>query len=340
MARVQFNETVTIPGGPIGTLIPVPGIAATPYNVNPDGTEGSQVTTYVDRTSLTHPTSLLTNASGKISFWLEPGDYNVHIDDPQSPPRIASYIVGFTAPVIDTSQLVIAAQNLIQFTGDTKFSMQTADHGLKPDGTFEWLIMVSNADGGGRKLDPTIYPGIYSLMGSPALDGSGLFRLPNVSGRALIAAGAATGLNPITLMQIIGALQHSHTAELTIPGLNASIVIPSLVVNPHSHTLASGGAEMWVESGGGPFKIAFAQNGSLTENYSGYFDVGAQNENWNNIPLSNKNPIALVGATDNSSGSTTATGTSTTTASGLTSGSTDSTSSYGPSFGMNLFVKS
>lgn len=208
MSRVQFTETVMIPGGPGGTLTPVKGIAATPYNINLDGSEGSQATAYVDRTSLTQPDSLATDATGSISFWLDAGDYDIHMDDQQSPPRIRSYIRGFTAPVIDTSQLVVAAQNLIQFTGDTKFSIQTADHGLKADGTYEWLLITNNADGGGRKIDHSLYPGIWSLLGSPAPDGAGMIRLPNISGRAVIASGAATGLTSRHLLDLIGEETH------------------------------------------------------------------------------------------------------------------------------------
>lgn len=215
MSRVQFVETVTVSGGPAGTLLPVVGIAATPYIVNPDGSEGSQVTAYVDRTSLVSPTSLATDATGTISFWLDAGDYNVHMDDQQSPPRIQSYVRGFTAPIIDNTQFIVAAQNLIQFTGDTKFSLQPSDHGLKPDGTYEWLLVSSDVDGGGRKVDHTLYPGIHQILGSPTPDSLGMIRLPNLSGRALIASGAATGLTRRNLLDLIGEETHKTvTSEM------------------------------------------------------------------------------------------------------------------------------
>lgn len=261
MARVQFVETVMIPGGPGGTLIPVAGVAATPYNINLDGSEGSQATAYVDRTSMTQPDSLATDSSGSVVFWLDAGDYNIHMDDQQSPPRITSYVRGFTAPIIDTNQLVVAAQNLIQFTGDLKHSIQAADHGLKADGTYEWLLITNDVDGGGRKIDHTLYPGIYALLGSPTPDGAGMIRLPNISGRVLVAAGHATGLTNRNLLDFLGEEVHqltvaemaNHNHLLTDPTHRHTVTV-SQNPSPAAH-LAIGTGDLITTSGSGVGQI-------------------------------------------------------------------------------------
>lgn len=204
MSRVQFVETVTVSGGVAGALIPLAGFAATPYVVDINGNEGGQANAYANRQGNTAASSMVTDASGTVSYWLDAGDYNIHFQDQQSPPRISNYIRGFTAPIIDTNQLVVGAQNLIQFTGDTKFSMQASDHGLKPDGSFEWLLMTSDPDLGGRQVDGVLYATLRALLGNPGLI-AGKFRLPNVSGRVLIASGAAASLSARSMYDLFGS---------------------------------------------------------------------------------------------------------------------------------------
>lgn len=202
MARVQFVETITLPLGPGGSLVPVPGFGTTPISINPaDETETTQAPAYAGRTGATLASSLASDSSGTVSYWLEAGDYNIHFSDQQSPARIADYIRGFNAAIIDTNSLIVGAQDLIQFTGDYKHSEQPSDHGLKPDGSFEWLLITGGTDGTGRLVDHIIYNGLWSLFGSPTPNGLGQFKLPNSSGRSLIAAGASTGLTSRTAGQ-------------------------------------------------------------------------------------------------------------------------------------------
>lgn len=95
MPRAQFSETVIAPLGPGGVEIPLSGVAATVYNVNPDGSEGSGATAYAGRTGSTGAT-LVTDSSGTVNFWLDVGEYNVHMDDQTMPHRITSYVRGFS----------------------------------------------------------------------------------------------------------------------------------------------------------------------------------------------------------------------------------------------------
>lgn len=226
MGRVFFTDTCTIPAGPAGSLIPLAGIAYIPFVVDSSGMEGSQATAYADRMSLIEAPTLATGLDGSVGYWLDAGDYNIHVSDQQSPARISATVRGFTAPIIDTSQVVIAAQNLIQFTGDLKHSMQAVDHGLKSDGSYEWLLVSSDADGGGRKISHTLYNALWVLSGSPTPDSAGKFRLPNVSGRTLIASGSSTGLTSRHLNDVVGEETH---------------VIAINEITNHSHGIAAGG---------------------------------------------------------------------------------------------------
>jgi microcystin-dependent protein len=218
MGRVNFRETAVVGSGASGSLFPLEGIAYVPYMVNPDGSQGSQAQAYADRTSNIVAPSFITDAVGSIAYWLNAGDYNIDVSDQQSPPRIDPYIMGFTAPIVDTAALLESAQGVLQFTGDLKFSMQISDHGVILAGGYEWLLVNSDIDGGGRKLDHLAYPGLWDLMGSPALDGSGNFRLPNISGRTLIATGAAASLTNRNLLDLLGEEVHLLTgAESGLP---------------------------------------------------------------------------------------------------------------------------
>lgn len=255
MARVNFVDTVVVPLGPAGSLIGISGIAMTPYTINPDQTEGPQATAYAGRTGAVLASTLASDATGTVSYWLDAGDYNIHYDDPLTPPRITSRVRGFTAPVIDTNTLIIAAQNLIQFTGDLKHSMQINDHGLKPDGTFEWLLIKTDGSLGGRKVSSTDYSALWALMGSPAPDGLGNFVLPNISGRALIATGQATASTSIrTLLQMLGEENH----QLTVAE-HASHAHPGSTGTSHQHAMPPFPSN----SGGSFITHAYADGGGI-----------------------------------------------------------------------------
>jgi microcystin-dependent protein len=208
MSRAQFHETITVPTGPGGSLVPLGGISATPYVINPDGTEGAEASAYTDRTGSTAAPTLVTDSSGYVGYWLDVGDYNIHFADTDMTPRIASYIQGFCAAILTPDALITAAENVLFFTGDLKFTFQTSDHGLKVDSTYEWLLVQSAGDGGGRSVSQADYPNLWSTLGSPSIDVGGNFRLPNLSGRVLVATGDATGLSGYTLMELVGEENH------------------------------------------------------------------------------------------------------------------------------------
>jgi microcystin-dependent protein len=223
MARVQFVETVTLPLGPGGSLVAVAGIGTTPIGINSaDESETTQAPAYAARTGNTLAVSLATDSTGTVSYWLESGDYNIHFQDQQSPPRIASFVRGFNAAQIDTSSVIVGAQDLIQFTGDYKYSEQATDHGVRPDGSFEWLRIFSEADGGGRLMDHVLYQGLWVVLGGPVPDALGRFRIPNVSSRGLVASGAsvATGLTARAVRTTFGV---------------ETVVLVNSQLPPHSH---------------------------------------------------------------------------------------------------------
>jgi microcystin-dependent protein len=194
MGRVQFVETVAVPTGPSGSLVPIAGIGTIPIFVNADGSEGSQAPAYAGRTGATTAPSLATDASGTVAYWLNSGDYNIHFQDQQSPARIAAYIRGFNADQGTTATTGGGTPASNAAIGDFKFSYQPGDHGGSAV-PFDWLILVSDSvDLLGRKVLQSQYGSLWIALGSPTVDGQGYFRLPNVSGRTLVAAGRALNL--------------------------------------------------------------------------------------------------------------------------------------------------
>jgi hypothetical protein len=86
---------IALPLGPGGSLIPVAGISATPYEVDSSGVEGTQAPAYAARVGSTAAPSLVSNTSGNVSYWLEEGDYNIHYQDTQIAPRVAPWTEGY-----------------------------------------------------------------------------------------------------------------------------------------------------------------------------------------------------------------------------------------------------
>jgi microcystin-dependent protein len=121
----------------------------------------------------------------------------------------------------------------VYYPGDYKHSRQPADHGDNGGGGFEWLLV-----GSARSVSKTLYPNLWAILGSPAVDGSGNFALPVAAGRALVATGAATGVTTRTSGTIAGAETVTLTAA-QIPAHAHPVDDPG-----HAHlydVLASGG---------------------------------------------------------------------------------------------------
>ena len=194
MTRAEFYETVTVPLGPGGSMIPVAGISATPYSINFDGSVGEQAVAYDARVGISLASSMITDATGTVSFWLEMGDYDVVFADTHAAPRINSFTRGFCAASLDPASLIDAAQDTLFFSGDLKFSLQLVDHGEREDGTFEWLLITGGPDLNGRLVAQADYPNLWKFLNEPTIDSGGNFRLPNLCGRCMIAAGQSIGL--------------------------------------------------------------------------------------------------------------------------------------------------
>lgn len=92
-------------------MFPLDGVAATPFICNPDGSDGQQAFAYADATSPSRG-NMVTDASGNVSYYLDPGNYNIHFADQKLYPRIKSFVRGFT------SISVISAAEIATLNGD------------------------------------------------------------------------------------------------------------------------------------------------------------------------------------------------------------------------------
>jgi microcystin-dependent protein len=359
MSRVNFVDTIVLPLGPGGSMIPVPGIAVVPFTVNPDESEGPQAVAYAARTGATQAATLVTDFGGRVNYWLESGDYDMQYSDTQNPPRIENYMLGFSAADAGTGELIT--------TGDTKFSFQPTDHGQNPDGTYEWLLVTSDADGGGRKLQQSQYMALWYELGNPVVDGNGNFRLPNISGRQLVAAGTASGLAARTLYERYGGETVTLGPTNVPPHYHYSSGTTSGQSNDHSHgysgNTGAGQAQItstdplngyWHFYTAAPMNLQLAENGSGTSTVVGIGSAGgsgqmaginhAHNDTGHTHYFSGQSGGTNADHSHNF-GSTTDGGTSSPVggglgASGNGSGGAASFSNLDPSYVMNLFIKS
>jgi microcystin-dependent protein len=93
---------------------------------------------------------------------------------------------------------------VVDFVGDTKVSMRTANHGA-------WLLC------NGQAVSRTIYSALFAVLGTTwgSGDGSTTFNLPNPAGRAIGIAGAGSGLTSRAIGTQIGTESHIlSTAEM------------------------------------------------------------------------------------------------------------------------------
>jgi|694.fasta_scaffold01920_20 microcystin-dependent protein len=99
----------------------------------------------------------------------------------------------------------------------------------------------------GSSYSTGTYPELFSAIGTtynlPG-DAGGTFRLPNLVGRVIVAAGSGTGLTPRTVGELIG----SETATLSIAnipshshGVSQSPHTHSITTSPHSHGVSDPG---------------------------------------------------------------------------------------------------
>lgn len=101
MGRANFQDVIALPLGPGGSLVPIENAACVPYTVNSLGVQGAEAAAFNARTGTIAASTLVTNADGFVSYWLDPGDYNIVISDQQIPIRFATFTIGFLVPNVE-----------------------------------------------------------------------------------------------------------------------------------------------------------------------------------------------------------------------------------------------
>lgn len=256
MSRDIYTETIAYVAAD-GTLKAAPNVQVTVYNVNSDGTEGSVATIFQARTGVAVQTNpFLTGVAGLVTFWANAGDYNIHLHDTSSTPKISDTTLGWSSSpggVAQSSQWDV---------GDIKFSARNADYGrwLKLDGRQLTQTEVESAlgliAGDGSAIVAFLGTGAGSKYGSAA---SGKIFLPDTRRSMPMMAGptsdgpagltarpltAVGGVETVTLTSSqSGVPVHNHTASQAAHDHGASTGaeaahthgVGTLAVASHSH---------------------------------------------------------------------------------------------------------
>jgi len=107
MARIHFRHTVVGKNSSTGEIEALEGVLAEAFNVVGNA-EASAASIFTSRTGTTL-SSGESDANGIVSFWLNPGDYQIHFSDPVIPPRIADFVIGVPA-VSGSAQGILKTQ--------------------------------------------------------------------------------------------------------------------------------------------------------------------------------------------------------------------------------------
>jgi hypothetical protein len=95
MARIHFFHTVLRRNPTSGLIEPLGSFEAEAFPVDASGVEsGTPAAVFASRTGSTAPASMSSDANGTIQFYLNAGDYNVHISDSTTPARLAPFVLG------------------------------------------------------------------------------------------------------------------------------------------------------------------------------------------------------------------------------------------------------
>lgn len=107
MARSQFSYTAVAAdvANTVGIGAPIKALENVEYNVYKVDSSGNRITslgqrpsTYASRTSATDlGYSGTTDADGVISFWLDPGEYEIEIEDTNTPARISARTITWSS---------------------------------------------------------------------------------------------------------------------------------------------------------------------------------------------------------------------------------------------------
>jgi hypothetical protein len=170
--RSEYVDCITVNQG--GVLAPLAGIDATVYEINPDGSQGSQYTPFAGLTGSTQASSTATDSNGNISFFLDGGEYRIDFADSQSPARIAPFSRYFAALTFSEAQLIAASAP--QKVGEIRFYGGTTDP-VDSDGTTRNMICD------GRPLNRSTYSDLFGVFAETfgAGDGSTTFNIPDIT---------------------------------------------------------------------------------------------------------------------------------------------------------------
>jgi microcystin-dependent protein len=231
--RSQFFETVTLPVGPAGDLMPVEGVGVSIFYANDDGSLGVAVgsaSVYESYEGVTPvPTPYETDAQGNFQCWLDAGNYYLVFADQQSPPRIASFTRGFNAITASTAALLAANQpppyGLIAPYGG-------ASDPVDPDGNTRWLICD------GRAISRANYQALFNVIGTTfgRGDTTTTFNIPDLRGRFPLGYDASNpSIGPVGDMrgELFPVFTHSH--PLSAEGGGVQIAFPETtgLANPN-----------------------------------------------------------------------------------------------------------
>ncbi len=262
MARTHFYHVVTRKNISTGELEPLADFLATAYHVDDSGTETTLATIFLGRTGLTTATGLST-ANGVISFWLDDGDYNVHIADTTGPARLSAFQVGVSAisgaayqaalqATIDALALLESRATALELTSYKTGDIKVTTNEFTEAG---WVVCM------GQIVNRATYADLFDVIGEtfgPG-DGSTTFELPNLSNRVPLGTSVAGS-------------DHTYPGVTTALGfadgeMEHSLIEAEIPTHVHASGVASGG---FVEyTGATTANMAFA-SGALT-----HFELGA-----------------------------------------------------------------
>lgn len=133
--RAEYSDQV-ISRSPFGLALPLSGVNAVPFHVNDDGSEGAIASAYTQRSPSIGSTlaSTSSNSSGKIDYYLDVGNYNIHYHDPSG--RISDYVRQFTAVTSESlSNIATILSNIDSLLTSQIFMQSVSNTGGVSSGT-------------------------------------------------------------------------------------------------------------------------------------------------------------------------------------------------------------
>ncbi len=264
MGRVQFYHTMWREHPVTGVVEALDDFAATVFEVEENGAEGSSAVVFANRTGVTQPSTMDTNSQGEIAFWLDPGDYNVHLEDNQTPARAATKVLGVSSVPGGYGDILMSqlpdGGAMLPKVGDYKLSAIEGDDGD------DWLLCD------GRTITSASHADLWAALGTEYNTGgeaAGQRRIPDARGRFLLVpdnmqSGRGNANRLPATSSLLGATggtevhQHgyttpSHKHDVTVTAHQHTVPDHlhhpgSLYTGGHSHGVSVSG---WTSSGVG-----------------------------------------------------------------------------------------